>query len=77
MAKPILVTRVPIEFSQNESMERILNHLNIACSDYNNLVVPSRVDEIDIEFEVFNVQDYPQIEFDKLKQQLEDEFIKA
>ena len=66
MAKPILVTRIPRDISNNE-LDYLHNKLVELCSDYNVITIPTgTVDRI--EFEVFNVQDYPQVDFDQLRQ---------
>lgn len=69
MSKPILVTRLPKEVSPDKH-RALYDYLIIAVPDYNHIIFrESSTDKT--EFEVFNVQDYPQIDFETLKDKLE------
>lgn len=73
MAKPILVVRIPngiIEVSGPYVLNKIGEQLQESCSDYNILTfIDSSVKRV--EFETFNVQDYEQIDFETLRNKLE------
>lgn len=70
MSKPILVTRLPREVNYDNKLVLIHDYLMAAAFDYNHIILrETGVDKV--EFEVFNVQDYPQIDFDILKSKLE------
>lgn len=69
MAKPILVVRVPKGTNMGKA-QVAYNFLRDTMLDYNSIVAPSSSEEFT--FEVFNVQDYPQINFEELKAKLLD-----
>lgn len=69
MSKPILVTRFP-SFIHKEYLGKVDTYYTHNISDYNHIILrDSSVERI--EFEVFNVQDYPAIDFNELKSKLE------
>ena len=69
MSKPILVTRLPIKVDY-KYMEHVRDHFKEIVPDYNHILFrDSSVDRV--EFEVFNVQDYPVIDFETLKAKIE------
>lgn len=70
MAKPILVVRINGHCTADQA-ERVSDYVKDSCPDYNFIVVKGSEEEFSIQFEVFNVQDYPQIDFDQLKIKLE------
>ncbi len=73
MAKPILIVRIPSiarDTMSNESQERMKIVLNESTPDYNKIVMFTS-DVESVQFEVLNLQDYPQISFDELKEKLE------
>lgn len=67
MAKPILV--IWGEFNSESDVEHISNSAKKCCPDYNIILAKRRQEGIS--FEVLNVQDYPQIDFEELKAKLE------
>jgi hypothetical protein len=72
MSKPILIVRIN-GFCTPEQAQSVCDYVKGACPDYNSLVVKGSEEECSFQFEVFNVQDYPQIDFDQLKIKLETE----
>ena len=75
MAKPILITRIPAGSKMNQDREDLYKYLRNAAPDYNHIALFEGGLE-KLTFEVFNVQDYKQIDFNKLKEQLCKESIK-
>jgi len=73
MAKPILIVRIPSkarDTMNDELQQRMKTVLNESVPDYNKIVMFTS-DVESVQFEVLNVQDYPQISFDELKQKLD------
>ena len=72
MAKPILVVRLG-GYTRKLSRDKI-KEMNTGLMeqfpDYNILFITEEHEE-NARFEVFNVQDYPQIQFDQLKEKIE------
>lgn len=68
-SKPILIIRLPTDVNQ-EQMIKASKAVDDRCPDYNVLIF--RTSDVNfIEFEVFNVQDYTPIQFEELKQLIE------
>lgn len=73
MAKPILIVRIPSrarDTMNDEKMRTMKKVLEESVVDYNKIVLFTS-DVESVQFEVLNVQDYPQISFDELKEKLE------
>ena len=69
MAKPILITRIPKGSVLNVDTGSLYKQLRDSAPDYNHIALfEGRLKKLT--FEVFNVQDYKQIDFEKLKEQL-------
>ena len=67
MAKPIFVIRIP-EVTPRENLQAIEEAMGKMLDDYHSIVVISK--QIDITFEMFNITDAPNINFESLKKEL-------
>ena len=76
MAKPILITRIPKTTTLDLSSAKIYEYLKFSAPDYNHIVMFENTVK-KVTFEVHNLQDYKQIDFKKLKEQLCKENIKS